>query len=1673
MLPPARPLADLPPPTYREGSDFSVPESTGTLYVWPTGDVARERGHNRLRDSAGGQELAAADPETVPYSDWKNASADYARVLSGDVHVYVPPAAEGRRTPRQRTTDDAAFRHGGIERDSILSQVELPELMRNPAVTSVTFHHLPPPGLEPSAQQQQPAPSPESSSLGDVATQRQHGQLAPDVREAIQALRTSDGNVDQAALTRLLDQLPELPSTDREPLRELTARALGVPAETLTLRNVAEGSNAANAQTGNSGATVWLVRDESGRVVAVTKDYIHPTKPEWSRTELGKELSALEFLESQDFPTLRAVRIEGVAKAGSAGVLVMSVAPGRAMDQVLRDVTGAPDNKSRNEAFVAAREAVIANGRAMAELHSVPQGSGTQRPTAASIETAVLQPARAKSEQIALALEQRPIDGLSPQLVRERAAQIIADYQADPGPNSAWHGAYHPGNVFYDPAEGISLIDTAHLTSSLGDNQLPIGSPAHDATFFEVKLATYGHRYGMTPVEIHELQRAFRASYEEAYRRDGAEIPESARRFYEWQIATASYKNVLYPKKFEPSPAQLAAQTEVYRRALGLPAGATPDRVPQDRDGSLGRAPRTVQHDGAPWDVVGVTAIGQLELRRPGVTDRHVPMQLLAGRTVQRGAATFTVSSVDRKGLTLRDADHQTQVVAWADASELTFAFSTRGNRYRLDGLQLDVVRLSPADADAKVVVPLDAVGGPVQVRLAGRELEGLFEVRRGEDGTLQATPVGVADAAPIAVTPEQLQRRYVDVYSPEFERTFEADAFRYRRDALRSSPIEGETAQGRVISDPRIGQLPAGTEVKVLGQGEQLRELAERLRDPALRGPLDITNRNFNDRGVAAELVDAILEYKVRNPDSKVRIIVSRPLDEAVVAKLHEGKVEVVMLPSRGTSPIVVHTKSAYTPEGGRLSTATFTGDSAKKYDASVELPPAVSATYQRYLEVIADPHGDPQERKALHDELAAAGVPINDPVLDSPYVARTIRSLVANATTELVIDVTDVRSPEMAQRLVDKAAQGVRVELGTRELDPRSAEILQEGARRYPTTLRLHDTSKLSPYPHGNIIIADGVESYVGTAFLWDNQLGNLQPTGKSIEDGAVLGADASEQLRHDLQARRGLPLDEAKVAQLRGPEGELDRAAVRQLIETLPDLGDASVEKLRDFAAGRLSLPADSLIVKPIAEAKTTGHLGVSGSPVYFVLGADGTLKAVVKILKNQDEFGKELSAASWLTDQRFEHSGTPGVLGAARTGDRGILMTEVAKGDSLDALMVDTARTTDPQERAQQLATLRDATRATARALAELHTKPARSGEGVARGRLIDKWVSTASAKAIADYTQEQPVPGLDAPVLDAQMQGAAQQMGQQPGPGTVTHGDFHPGNIFYDPEQGVTFIDTGAIAESLDPAGAPLGSPARDLANFDNRVDVRGQKHGLTREETQELRRIFLDEYTAAGGYAENPAAIQFFKRRAAVAVYVIDVIQEKGGALTPAQRDVYLRSLLETFELSPVEATPGSQETPAPADAPVTEETSFIDALTHSRDFEPAPERAAPGTDDQATPSMPPPSQHAEGVAAEVTARQDERLLAIARRLNPDDPHEVIRLAVLAESLASQPRLDSAEDAIEAALERLRRAERSSDRSWGIGGSLKMFRVLLSDPRDEEGRDDERNQRGNPPGGPS
>ncbi len=392
----------------------------------------------------------------------------------------------------------------------------------------------------------------------ELAIQRTAPKLPHQLREHIAALRTPDGGVDAAAMNRLMSELPELKGSAPEDLRLFAAQTSDLPAETIAVRPATEAGGAKGA----SGAPVFLARDANGALLGAIK--VFPGKQE---SVMGAELSAMQMLADIKPQNFGSIRAQAAAKLpGGSGVLMLSPARGKPLDDLIIRLGSAPPGPDRVAAMAQLSEAVKQTGLALAELHSKPLGSGKALATALDghIKSAT-ENAEWIGEHIA-GLEKTGVDlglGLDSVAIREHVNELVRGVRNNPGSASLAHGDFHPGNVFYGEESGITLIDNGGLHHSMDRQGLPIGSPAQDVAKFDQMVSSFGVVFKLSNEEVEGLRNTF----QKAYSTNGPALSPEAARFFAAGTALRQFKRTL---NFGVNSEGFDKHLEVFKEALEL-----------------------------------------------------------------------------------------------------------------------------------------------------------------------------------------------------------------------------------------------------------------------------------------------------------------------------------------------------------------------------------------------------------------------------------------------------------------------------------------------------------------------------------------------------------------------------------------------------------------------------------------------------------------------------------------------------------------------------------------------------------------------------------------------------------------------------------------------------------------------------------------------------------------------------------------------------------------------------------------------------------------------------------------------------------------------------------------------------------------------------------------------
>lgn len=325
--------------------------------------------------------------------------------------------------------------------------------------------------------------------------------------------RNASGDPSPDAVRRVTSPLPHLTGGD-PPEARLTGFASTTFGRDVHLRGIG------GAGQGQSGSPVYLVKDKDGKLIGAVK--VFPNNQEFVR-----DLSSLERLHSpeiQGFRTFKVVKPLSVAMTrgpkGPAGVITYSAAPGRSLHTMLGEIRG-KSGRDRVKALQEMSKAVAQTGRALAELHTKPKGSGGK--VSKSYLKVHWQRARDLTADVARDRDLYRRAGLDVDELSRRVENAISASSRNPGRKALLHGDAHPGNFFWDPHEGVTLIDTTTMHYSMTAKGRPRGAPERDISNFEQRLAHFGQEFDLKSEEIIPLQQAFRKAYQ---RGGGASLSE-------------------------------------------------------------------------------------------------------------------------------------------------------------------------------------------------------------------------------------------------------------------------------------------------------------------------------------------------------------------------------------------------------------------------------------------------------------------------------------------------------------------------------------------------------------------------------------------------------------------------------------------------------------------------------------------------------------------------------------------------------------------------------------------------------------------------------------------------------------------------------------------------------------------------------------------------------------------------------------------------------------------------------------------------------------------------------------------------------------------------------------------------------------------------------------------
>ena len=330
--------------------------------------------------------------------------------------------------------------------------------------------------------------------------------LAPRTSAQVLALaaqtRTETGTVQPQACESLFAHAPRLSlaKTPAQAYRQYVAETLGLKVDELTIRE-----NPGGDLQGASGEPVQFIY-AGGKKVAVAKQMRLDT--------CARELSALAYL-ARPFQHFQTPRLLGFCALQSGakvnGLLLTSLAPGQAYDFLLHHTGQLQSPAARERALGKLEEIVGLVGRAYAELHQTSTVPGR------FIAPAYREHYIASTLDILEHIERHPywraLGLIDARLLRRAVEAGALAFQQCSELASVAHGDAHAGNVFYDSAAGLTLIDVQTLHESLDQQAQALGAAARDSTAFDVRLWSFGLKFGLKETEINGVRAAFAQAY--------------------------------------------------------------------------------------------------------------------------------------------------------------------------------------------------------------------------------------------------------------------------------------------------------------------------------------------------------------------------------------------------------------------------------------------------------------------------------------------------------------------------------------------------------------------------------------------------------------------------------------------------------------------------------------------------------------------------------------------------------------------------------------------------------------------------------------------------------------------------------------------------------------------------------------------------------------------------------------------------------------------------------------------------------------------------------------------------------------------------------------------------------------------------------------------------------
>ncbi len=617
-----------------------------------------------------------------------------------------------------------------------------------------------------------------------------------------------------------------------------------------------------------------------------------------------------------------------------------------------------------------------------------------------------------------------------------------------------------------------------------------------------------------------------------------------------------SQEDVLEHARRNPDRTANEILSQIRDGALGIggtppnnrPPGTTfaaPGQPDDERTPAQMAQPLPIQYNGRSYDIIGVNdgERPSLEVLSHNAVSRFVPADALVPRpagephpdaqarqvtVVQKDASgtetreLYDIAGVRPDGLQLsRQGSNGTEqrFVPYSEAgTQVEFSFPN-GSTYVARQTVSNTVRFDPINPE-RIEVPL-VPGMQFQARLQGRETEGSYRIDIDADFTFTARSTNPARQAdpPERISLSDLAptwQKVTSTASPQTELFVDSAAF--QRAAQRSGR-DGEPPYpiGTIDGEARIQH----------GFGNQLyRPVLEALRDPATTGDVSIAIYGLATTREGRQYTDALLDYATRHPDNRVTIHsgnvqINGLRGEALQMWLSENHPNITI-----TEPLspgnfrMPHEKIVAIGDQVFIGSEKIGMSMSRKVGFMVELGAEDAQLMHSYIQQLGDPRAPAAERTELLSRLSERGVLIDDPVAGAYPNAAAMNRVLAEAQDHLRIHQSDLTDAVATQRIIDRARDGVHVDLRYRDIDPESKRMLDEAAQRYPnlTHGKVPDDPMHPIYQHENYVISERGGA-LSSAYMWEPKAGQVPRYTNGGEGGVLLDAAQARQYEHYL--------------------------------------------------------------------------------------------------------------------------------------------------------------------------------------------------------------------------------------------------------------------------------------------------------------------------------------------------------------------------------------------------------------------------------------------------------------------------------------------------------------------------------------------------------------------------